>query len=353
MLERLAEVERRFENVDADLANPAVASDPKELKRLGRLRAELEPIVETVREYRSTLEELSGAEELLSDPEMREMAQGEIEPLRTRRDELEAKLKTLLVPKDPLDDKAVIVEIRPAAGGDEAALFAAELFRMYTRYSERRGWRVQVNDLEESGIGGLDKVVFAIEEPGAFSQLKYESGVHRVQRVPATESQGRIHTSTATVAVLPEAEEVDVQIDTKDLEISTFRSSSAGGQHMQKNETAIRIVHKPSGIAVTCQDERSQQQNKLKAMVDLRTRLYAMELEKVNSERAGIRAGQIGTGDRSEKIRTYNFPDGRITDHRIKQTQHNLANYLDGDIQSMIDGMNADETTRRLSEESE
>ncbi|CAN5683597.1 peptide chain release factor 1 [soil metagenome] len=351
MLEKLAEVERRFENVDADLSNPAIGSDSQELMRLGRLRAELEPVVATVREYRKVLDDLGQAEGLLADPEMREMAQGEIEPLRTRRDELEARLKKLLVPKDPLDDKAVIMEIRPAAGGDEAALFANELFRMYTRYAERRGWRVEVNNLEESGIGGLDKVVFGIEEPGAFSQMKYESGVHRVQRVPATESQGRIHTSTVTVAVLPEAEEVDVQIDAKDLEISTFRSSSAGGQHMQKNETAIRIVHKPSGIAVTCQDERSQQQNKLKAMTDLRTRLYAVELERVNSERSGIRAGQIGSGDRSEKIRTYNFPDSRITDHRIKQTQHNLSNYLEGDLQSMIDAMHEDETTRRLTEE--
>jgi peptide chain release factor 1 len=351
MLEKLQEVERRFESIEADFNNPAVVSNPKELQRLGKLRSELEPIVTATREYRKVLTNLADAQELLDDPEMREMAQAELDPLRHSIEEFEKLLKKMLVPKDPLDEKPVIVEIRPAAGGDEAALFANELFRMYVRYSERRRWKTEIVDHEESGIGGLSRVVFNIDAIGAYSQLKFESGVHRVQRVPATESQGRIHTSTVTVAVLPEAEEVDVHIDNKDLEISTFCSSSAGGQHMQKNETAIRIIHKPTGLVSTCQDERSQAQNKLKAMSVLRAKLLQMEQQRAQDERAGIRKGQIGTGDRSEKIRTYNFPDGRITDHRIKLTTHNLAAFLDGDIQDMIDAMIHDEQTRKLAEE--
>jgi peptide chain release factor 1 len=323
------------------------------MQRLGKTRSDLEPVVQTVRAYKKTLTELSEAEQMLDDPEMRDLAQAELDPLRTRKAELETELKLMLVPKDPYDDRPVVVEIRSAAGGDEAALFANELFRMYTRYSERRRWKVEVVDHEESGIGGLQKVVFNIDAVGAFSQLKHESGVHRVQRVPATESQGRIHTSTVSVAVLPEAEEVDFEIDPKDLEISTYRSSSAGGQHMQKNETAIRIVHKPSGLVSTCQDERSQAQNKIKAMNVLRSKLLQAEEERVASERAGMRKGQIGTGDRSEKIRTYNFPDGRITDHRIKFTTHNLAQFLDGDIQGMIDALVQDEQARKLASEDE
>jgi peptide chain release factor 1 len=310
-------------------------------------------VVATIRAYRKTLADLQDTEQMLDDPEMREMAQAELTPLRDQRDQLEQDLKLMLVPKDPYDDRPVVVEIRSAAGGDEAALFANELFRMYSRYSERRRWKVEVVDHEESGIGGLQKVVFNIDAIGAFSQLKHESGVHRVQRVPATESQGRIHTSTVSVAVLPEAEEVDFEIDPKDLEISTYRSSSAGGQHMQKNETAIRIVHKPSGLVSTCQDERSQAQNKIKAMNVLRSKLLQAEEERLASERAGMRKGQIGTGDRSEKIRTYNFPDGRITDHRIKYTTHNLSQFLDGDIQAMIDALVQDEQARKLASEDE
>jgi peptide chain release factor 1 len=279
------------------------------------------------------------------------MALAEIEPLRARSTELEDRLRLMMLPRDPLDEKPVIIEIRPAAGGDEAALFANELFRMYTRYAERRRWKVDIVEHEESGIGGLDRVVFNIQAEGAFSQLKHESGVHRVQRVPATESQGRIHTSTVTVAVLPEAEDVEVDIDAKDLEISTFRSSSAGGQHMQKNETAIRIVHRPTGLVSTCQDERSQQQNKLKAMAVLKSKILQMERDRADAERAGIRKGQIGSGDRSEKIRTYNFPESRVTDHRIKVTLHNLSGFLEGDVQPMIDALIQEEQARRLAEE--
>lgn len=353
MIDKLAEIEKKFESVEADFNDLAIVSNPKEMQRLGKLRAELSPIVDAIRDYRKTLDDLAQAEEMLSDPEMKELAQEEIDPLKTRQSELEEKLKLMLVPKDPADDKPVIVEIRPAAGGDEAALFANELFRMYSRWAERRRWKVEVIELEESGIGGASKVVFKVDAVGAFSQLKFEMGVHRVQRVPATESQGRIHTSTVTVAVLPEAEEVDVQVDPKDLEISTFCSSSAGGQHMQKNETAIRIIHKPSGIVVTCQDERSQGQNKLRAMEVLRAKLYQAEVERAQAERSGMRKGQVGSGDRSEKIRTYHFPESRITDHRIKLTVHNLNTFMDGDIQVMLDGLLQDHQARKLAETDE
>jgi len=351
MLDKLQEIERRFEAVEADFNNPAVMTNPKELQRLGKLRAELEPIVTTLRDYRKTQQDLEDASTLLSDEDMREMAELEMKVLEDRSATFEAQLKKMLVPKDPLDDKPVIIEIRPAAGGDEAALFANELLRMYLRYCERKRWKTEIVDHEESGIGGLSRVVFNVDSQGAYSQLKFESGVHRVQRVPATESQGRIHTSTVTVAVLPEAEEVDLHIDPKELEISTFCSSSAGGQHMQKNETAIRIIHKPTGLVSTCQDERSQAQNKIKAMAVLRAKLLQMKQDEADAERAGIRKGQIGSGDRSEKIRTYNFPDGRVTDHRIKMTTHNLNGFLDGDIQDMIDALVHDEQARKLAQD--
>jgi peptide chain release factor 1 len=350
MIEKLEDIERRFEQIDREYNDAAMAGQGQDMQRLGKARAELEPIVAVIRDYKKTLDDLKQAEDLLHDPEMRELAQAELEPLKLRTEGLENQLKLMLVPKDPNDDKSVIVEIRPAAGGDEAALFAAEMFRMYARYAERRRWKFEVIEHQEMGIGGISKVVFRIDAVGAYSQLKHESGVHRVQRVPATESSGRIHTSTVTVAVLPEVEEVDVDIRNDDLEISTFNSSSAGGQHMQKNETAIRIVHKPTGIVVTCQDERSQQQNKLKAMAVLRAKLYEAEQEKINQERAAERKGQIGTGDRSEKIRTYNFPQSRITDHRIKMDMHNMVTFMDGDIQPMIDALIQDEQARKLAE---
>lgn len=352
MLNKLLEIEKRFEAVEAEYNDPNKATDNREMQRIGKQRAELEPIVDTIRVYQRSLRELEEAQEMMSDPEMKDMAFEEAENTKVKIAELEEKLRLMLIPKDPLDEKQVIIEIRPAAGGDEAGLFANELFRMYLRYCERKRWKTEIVDHDESGIGGISKVVFNILATGAYSQLKYESGVHRVQRVPATETQGRIHTSTATVAVLPEAEEVDVQIDPKDLEISTFCSSSAGGQHMQKNETAIRIIHKPSGLVSTCQDERSQAQNKLKAMAVLRAKLLQMEQERAHNERAGQRKGQIGSGDRSEKIRTYHFPESRITDHRIKMTVHNLATFMDGDIQGMIDGLIQHDQAAKLAEES-
>ncbi len=353
MIGKLDEIEKKFEQIEQQLLDPTITSDISELQRLGKARAELDPIVSKLREYKKATKDLAEAEELLEDPEMKEMAQEEIEPLKALIERLEAELKMMLIPKDPMDDKSVIIEIRPAAGGDEAALFANELFRMYTRYAERRKWKYDVVDHEESGIGGLSRVVFSIDAKGAYSQLKHESGVHRVQRVPATESSGRTHTSTVTVAVLPEAEEVDVDIKADDLEVSTFCSSSAGGQHMQKNETAIRIIHKPTGTVVTCQDERSQAQNKLKAMAVLRSKLYELERLKLEQERGALRKGQIGSGDRSEKIRTYNFPQSRITDHRIGKDMHNTTTFMDGEIQEMIDALNEEEQARKLAETEE
>ncbi|MFN3728832.1 MAG: peptide chain release factor 1 [Fimbriimonadaceae bacterium] len=350
MLAKLIEIEKRFDHIEAQLQDPNVVSQVSELQRLGKARSELEPMIAAIKDYRKALDDRAQAESLLSDPEMRDMAQAEFDDAGRRVEQLEQTLKGMLIPRDPNDGKSVIIEIRPAAGGDEAALFANELFRMYTRYAERRRWKFEVVEFEESGIGGADRVVFQINGAGAYSQLKHESGVHRVQRVPATESSGRIHTSTVTVAVLPEAEEVDVDIRADDLEISTFCSSSAGGQHMQKNETAIRIIHKPTGIVSTCQDERSQQQNKIKAMAVLRAKLLQAEQEKAERERQAQRKGQIGTGDRSEKIRTYNFPQSRITDHRIGLSMHNMVTFMDGDIQEMIDALTQDEQARRLAE---
>ncbi|MDI9635095.1 peptide chain release factor 1 [Geitlerinema splendidum] len=333
MLERLDEIEKRFEDLDRQLQDPSIVTNPSEMQKVGKARRSLEPIVEVIREYKRVLSELKQAEELTSDPEMRDFAQEEIDQLKPQIPELEEKLKVMLLPKDPNDEKSVIIEIRQAAGGDEAALFTAELYRMYSRYAERVGWKYELIDFEETGIGGASKVVFSINADGAYSQLKHESGVHRVQRVPVTESGGRIHTSTVTVAVMPEIEANEVEVDEKDLEISTFKSSSAGGQHVQKNETAIRIIHKPTGVVVTCQDERSQAQNKLRALSVLRAKLYEAEQERIASERGELRRGQIGTGDRSEKIRTYNFPQDRITDHRIGMTMHSVSAFMDGDLQ--------------------
>ncbi len=350
MREKLVEILAKFESIEQQLMDPATSSQPAELQRLGKARAEIEGMVSTIRQHQKAEQDLREAETLLGDPEMKEMAQEEIPQLKTKIETLAEELRLLLIPKDPDDQKSVIVEIRPAAGGNEAGLFASELLRMYLRYAERRRWKTEVIDMEEDGMGALSRVTFSIDGTGAYSQLKFESGVHRVQRVPATESSGRTHTSTVTVAVLPEVEEVDLVIKADDLEISTFRSSSAGGQHMQKNETAIRIVHKPSGIAVTCQDERSQQQNKLQAMSVLRAKLYEIERDRLAKERGELRRGQIGSGDRSEKIRTYNFNQSRITDHRIGKDLHNLIAFMDGDLQPMIDALIQDDQMRKLTQ---
>jgi peptide chain release factor 1 len=348
---RLEEIERRYCEIEQRMQDPNVVTDFSQLQKLGKQKAELEVIVGLIRRLRDTSQQIAEVQLMLEDPEMREMAQEELERLTGIKKQLEDEIRLQLLPKDPNDERSVVIEIRAAAGGDEAALFANELFRMYTRYAERRKWKVEVVEHVESGIGGADRVTFTIEGKGAYSQLKYESGVHRVQRVPATENSGRIHTSTVTVAVLPEAEEVDVEMDLEDVEISTFRASSAGGQHVQKNETAIRAIHKPTGLVATCQDERSQQQNKLKALQILRTKLYQMELDRANSERAENRRSQIGTGERSEKIRTYNFPQSRITDHRTGMSVHNINSFLDGDIQEMLDSLISEDQRRQLAEQ--
>ena len=348
MTDRLEELERRFEDIEKQLEDPVVASDHTQIQRLGKARAELEPTVNILRQLNKAQKELEESRAMLADPEMKELAEPEIARLEPETARLEAELHRLLLPKDPNDEKSVIMEIRPAAGGDEAALFAAELYRMYVRYAERRKWKYELIDAEESGIGGMSRVVFQIDAAGAYSQLKHESGVHRVQRVPATESSGRIHTSTATVAVLPEADEADVDMKMEDLEISTYRASSAGGQNVQKVETAIRVIHKPTGLVVTCQDQRSQTQNKLQALQVMRAKLYQLEMDRLQKERAADRKGQIGSGDRSEKIRTYNFPQSRITDHRIGVSVHNTTGFMDGDIQELLEALITEDQRRLL-----
>jgi len=351
MFERLQEVEDRYEELARKLVDPQVVTDPEEYRKHAKAHAELEEIVAKWREYKETRRQIEETEELLRerlDDEMRELAQEELNRLKARLPDIEQELKLMLLPKDPNDEKDVIVEIRAAAGGEEAALFAAELLRMYIRYAERQGWKAELMSANETGIGGVSAATLAIKGRGAYSRLKYESGVHRVQRVPVTESGGRLHTSTVTVAVLPEVEEVEVEIRPDDLEIDTFRSSSAGGQNVQKNETAVRITHKPSGIVVSCQDERSQLQNKERAMRMLRAHLYERMLQEQQSEVSAARRSMVGSGDRSEKIRTYNFPQNRVTDHRINYSTFNIEAYMDGDIQEMIDRLISADQAERL-----
>src|SRR5579884_1493856 len=346
MQARLRQALARAEEVARALADPETARNPAKLKQLGREHARLERIRQLYERIRQLERELAQARDVLADrdPELSELARADVELAR-----LEAQLAELLVPRDPLDDRDAIVEIRAGTGGDEAALFAADLFRMYTRFCERKGWKVEVVSLSEGNLGGLKEAIFAARGPGAYGMLRYESGVHRVQRVPVTESQGRIHTSAATVAVLPEAEEVDVTIDEKDLRIDVFRSQGPGGQSVNTTDSAVRITHLPTGLVVQCQDQKSQLQNKIKALEVLRSRLLDKLVAEQEAARARERRAQVGTGDRSAKIRTYNFPQNRVTDHRIHYTVHNLAEVLDGDLDELIAAVRLAGEKERLS----
>lgn len=348
MIDKLAQLEQRYDQLSDFMADPNIVNDNDKLRQYGKEQSELEPIVTKYREYMENQKALEETEALLSDKEMAEMAKEEVDSLQKNATALMEEIKVLLLPKDPNDEKDVIVEIRAGAGGDEAGLFAADLFRMYTKYAERKRWKIEIMSGNSSGIGSVKEVIFEVHGKGAYSHLKYESGVHRVQRVPTTEANGRIHTSTATVAVMPEAEEVDVQINENDLRIDVYRSTGHGGQSVNTTDSAVRITHMPSGLVVTCQDEKSQLKNKAKAMAVLRTRLYNLELEKRQAELHEQRISQVGTGDRSEKIRTYNFPQDRVTDHRIKLTLSNLPGILDGAIDELVTTLQTTDQAERL-----
>lgn len=351
MIDKLEQVEERFTKVNGLLCLPETVADQNKYAVLMRELKNLTPIVETFREYKNAVQNTADAKEMLSehpDKELREMLEEEIEQGKERERALIEQLKVLLLPKDPNDDKNVIIEIRAGAGGEEAALFANSLYRMYSMYSESRGWHPDVLYVNETGLGGIKEISFMIEGEGAYSRFKFESGVHRVQRVPETESGGRIHTSTVTVAVLPEAQDVDIEIDPTDLQIDTYRSSGAGGQHVNKTESAIRITHIPTGTVVECQDERSQYKNKDRAMKILRSRLLDAQREKQNAEIADARRSQVGTGDRSERIRTYNFPQGRVSDHRIGLTLYRIESVMNGDIDEIIDALITADTAEKL-----
>jgi peptide chain release factor 1 len=352
MIDRLAELEARYEEVSRELSTPEAADDPARLADLGRELARLDPIVSGLREWRTVREELEATRGMADDPdeEMRSMARDEMTRLDARSADLQASLRTLLVPRDPNDDRNVILEIRAGTGGDEAALFAADLYRMYARYAERRRWKLEVMTASDTEAGGYKEIIAEVRGDAAYSRLKFESGVHRVQRVPSTEAQGRIHTSTATVSVLPEADEVEVQIDEKDLRIDVYRSSGPGGQSVNTTDSAVRITHLPTGLVVAIQDEKSQHKNRAKAMSVLRARLLEAEQERQAAERGEERRSQVGTGERSEKIRTYNFPDDRVTDHRIGLTVHNLPGLLEGDLDRVIEPLSEADQARRLGE---
>ncbi|MCL2201259.1 MAG: peptide chain release factor 1 [Oscillospiraceae bacterium] len=339
MIEKLVAIEEKFKSLEEKMQDPEVYSDPKLYAKLAREQKEIQPVVEAFRRYEKARADMEGAMELMSDPEFKEMAQEEYDTAQSDMEKMEEELKVLLLPRDPNDDKNVIIEIRGGAGGDEAALFANSLFRMYNMYADSMRWKTEIANLNDTEIGGIKEVSFIIEGDGAYSRLKFESGVHRVQRVPETEASGRIHTSTVTVAVLPEMEEVDFEINPSDLQIDTFRASGAGGQHVNKTESAIRITHVPTGTVVECQDERSQHKNKDRAMKILVSRLYEEELRKQTAELAAERKSQVGTGDRSERIRTYNYPQGRVTDHRIGLTLYKLEQILNGSLDEVIDAL--------------
>jgi peptide chain release factor 1 len=355
MFDKLASIESRYQELLVSIGTSTVQNDPAEYRKQTKTLSELEPLVEKFREYKTVLSEIAQSEELAkgSDADMRALAEEELEGLRTRHDTLESELKILLVPKDPNDEKNVILEIRGGTGGEEAALFAGDLYRMYTRFAERQRWKLEIMSLSEAGQGGLKEVIVNIEGRGVYSKMKYESGVHRVQRVPATEASGRIHTSTATVAVLPEADEVDIVINDKDLRIDTFCSSGPGGQSVNTTYSAVRVTHIPTGLVVSQQDEKSQIKNRAKALKVLRSRLYEMEMRKQQEAIAKDRKSQVGTGERSEKIRTYNFPQSRITDHRINFTTHQLHGVLDGDLNELIDALTTFYTAQSLKEVTE
>ena len=352
MFDRLEDTVNRYEDITAELGNPDVVNDQEKFRKLMKEQSSLAPLIETYTEYKNCKKNIEDSLAILdeeTDEELKEMAKEELNESKARVEELEHELKILLLPKDPNDDKDIIVEIRAGAGGDEAALFAAELFRMYTHYVESRGWKIEVVNADETGIGGMKEVEFMVKGQGAYSIMKYESGVHRVQRIPVTESNGRIQTSTASVAVMPEAEEVDIHIDEKDIRIDVMRASGNGGQCVNTTDSAVRLTHIPTGIVISCQDEKSQLKNKDKALKVLRAKLYDLEQQKRHDEEAELRRSQVGTGDRSEKIRTYNFPQGRVTDHRIKLTLYKLDAIMDGDLFELIDSLTAADQAEKLS----
>ena len=351
MIEKIESIVMRQKEILEELASPSVQNDPARMTALMKEQADLTPLVEAYGEYTEAKKAGSDCEDLLreeSDPEMREMLKDEIASARGKEEEVMQRLRILLLPKDPDDDKNVIVEIRAGAGGDEAALFAADLYRMYVRYADRHGFRSEMASLNENGLGGFKEVTFLISGRGVFSKMKYESGTHRVQRVPETESGGRIHTSTATVAIMPEAEEVDVELDPKDYRFDVFRASGNGGQCVNTTDSAVRLTHIPTGIVISCQDEKSQIKNKAKALKILRSKLYDLKVRQESAKRAELRRSQVGTGDRSEKIRTYNFPQGRVTDHRIHLTTHRIDSILDGDLDEIIDELTAVDQAEKL-----